>query len=176
LFTTKIPVAGPRIYEAIVRKLLPAAATQILATYTAAAYGTPKRAFDALVTDLVFGCPARHAARELTRRKHTYRYVFAHVAAHAKHPGLGATHGSEIPFVFGTVADPTDDERALSRAMRGYWTRFARTGDPNGGGAPRWPAYDATDPYLELDTALTARDHQRATECDLLDTVKLGDA
>jgi para-nitrobenzyl esterase len=25
--------------------------------------------------------------------------------------------------------------------MMGYWARFAATGDPNGGGAPSWPAF-----------------------------------
>jgi len=29
--------------------------------------------------------------------------------------------------------------------MRGYWTRFARSGDPNGGGALEWPRYSNED-------------------------------
>jgi para-nitrobenzyl esterase len=29
----------------------------------------------------------------------------------------------------------------LERTMQGYWARHATTGDPNGGGAPSWPAY-----------------------------------
>jgi len=30
---------------------------------------------------------------------------------------------------------------ALSAQMMGCWTRFAATGDPNGGGAPHWPRF-----------------------------------
>jgi para-nitrobenzyl esterase len=35
--------------------------------------------------------------------------------------------------------------------MKGYWTRFAATGDPNGDGAEAWPLYDvAVDAHLSL--------------------------
>ena len=33
--------------------------------------------------------------------------------------------------------------------MMGYWTRFAATGNPNGGGAPNWPAFGGGQPQLQ---------------------------
>ena len=48
--------------------------------------------------------------------------------------------------------------------MRGYWTKFAATGAPNGAGdsgAPTWPGYDATsDQYLELARSDADDDHE----------------
>jgi para-nitrobenzyl esterase len=70
---------------------------------------------------------------------------------------LGASHGFEIPFVFGNfdLGDPlynsvlfNDDNlaarEALSERMMGYWAEFARTGSPGRGGrddAPKWPEW-----------------------------------
>ena len=33
--------------------------------------------------------------------------------------------------------------------MMGYWTRFAATGNPNGGGAPNWPAFGGGQPQVQ---------------------------
>ncbi len=37
------------------------------------------------------------------------------------------------------MAVPT--ERASAERVSSYWVNFARTGDPNGKGLPRWPAF-----------------------------------
>jgi len=58
---------------------------------------------------------------------------------------LGSCHALEIPFVFGTVHNPAiqgfsgggEEAMALSAAMRGAWTTFARTGSPDG-----WSTWD----------------------------------
>ena len=70
-----------------------------------------------------------------------------------KREDIGARHAGEIEYVFGAldsvpkvVWDPQD--RALSEQMMGYWTNFARSGDPNGPGLPPWPRYGAKDGYL----------------------------
>jgi para-nitrobenzyl esterase len=37
----------------------------------------------------------------------------------------------------------TATDRALSATMQGYWVNFAKTGDPNGPGLPRWTPVSA---------------------------------
>ena len=78
----------------------------------------------------------------------TYYYYFTHAPpfpAGSPYADWGAGHWQELRYVF----DHLDQEawgwspadRTLAAAMAGYWTNFARTGNPNGGGFPVWPRF-----------------------------------
>jgi para-nitrobenzyl esterase len=83
-------------------------------------------------------------------------------------PQLGATHGAEIAFVFGSADAPTPDDEAVGMSMQGYWTRFARTGDPNGEDALQWPRYDdATDQRINFAPQNSILSGFRREQCEL---------
>ncbi len=62
-----------------------------------------------------------------------------------------APHASEIEFVFRVLSSKDlpwrQEDWDVSELMSSYWTNFAKTGDPNGPGLPRWPAYNRQDGY-----------------------------
>jgi para-nitrobenzyl esterase len=62
----------------------------------------------------------------------------------------------------------TTPSPSFQATMQGYWTRFATTGDPNGGGAPEWPRYAlASDSHLALtDPAPAAGANLQKAQCD----------
>ncbi|MBZ5699842.1 MAG: carboxylesterase family protein [Acidobacteriia bacterium] len=70
-----------------------------------------------------------------------------------------AFHSSELPYVFGDnylLGSVPEAGLPLVGTMEGYWTRFAATGDPNGGSDPSWPPYAASsDTNINLDTTVT---------------------
>ena len=116
------------------------------------------------VAELVWHTAAKNAG---------YQFQFSRPA-----PGreaLGAPHGTEIPYVFGTLSraagasryDATD--RQVSAAMQEYWTNFAKTGDPNGGNLPRWPKFDSVSrAYLDFTSAgPVAKEGLRPQVCEL---------
>jgi len=67
-------------------------------------------------------------------------------------------------LINGTPYVPSANDLALSTAVQGYWTRFARTGDP--AGTPAWPTYDASDTALVLDNPLVTEAALRDADCD----------
>ena len=120
------------------------------------AYGGQGGYDQAVLTDLVFSEPARRLARLHARNGHpAWLYRFDVVSAAMPEPHAGATHASERQYVFDNLTTspwPTTgrDQRAAD-AMAGYWTTFAKTGDPNGGGRPAWPEFgDEPDRLLEF--------------------------
>ena len=74
-------------------------------------------------------------------------YVYQVDYASRVDPRRGAFHTMDIPLVFGTLAAKGSetgtgaDARAASAAMQERFVAFAKTGDPNRAGLPRWPGY-----------------------------------
>jgi para-nitrobenzyl esterase len=55
-----------------------------------------------------------------------------------------------------------------------YWTNFARTGDPNGNGAPAWPRYDKTKQVLYLDEPIASGPDRTQAASEFLATEAAG--
>lgn len=116
--------------------------------------------------DAYFGMPAALMARHHAAiGQPTYLYFFTRQPP-SKTQTAGAYHASEIPFVLGGSfgAFPRNDyDEALGEAIRGYWSRLARSGDPNASGAVPWPRFDEADPGLmELGPKIRATRVERA--------------
>ncbi len=101
-------------------------------------------------------------AQRKTGEAPVYRYHFELAAPVSKFVKVPAAfHSDEIEYVFGTLdtregAVWRPEDRKLSEEMMGYWTNFARTGDPNGAGLPEWPRYGAGDEIIHLDEKISA--------------------
>ncbi len=107
----------------------------------------PGERWSAFQSDRIFNVPAARLAEAQQRaggRVFAYRFDWKPPVVGGR---VGACHGIEIPFVFGTVRDrwlrpilgSTRDARRLSSRMQDAWIQFARTGNPGHPRLPYWP-------------------------------------
>lgn len=102
-----------------------------------------RQRLDVLGTATSFLCPSLKLADAVSRKAPVWVYRFDRVREGGD--ALGAYHGAEIPYVFGTHdawLPTTMLDRELSRQMIGYWVAFARAGDPNDADQPHWSRWD----------------------------------
>ena len=101
-----------------------------------------------------FVAPTALTARAASKVSDVYMYRFSRVAPSSRSAWGGAAHTSEVAYVFdntsGDASQFDEIDRTVSGAMAAAWVRFAKTGNPNGGGLPQWPAYRSPD-YRLLD-------------------------
>ena len=165
--------------------ILVGAGNQVLSLYPVADYTAPVYALIAAETDFSDITTVRAVARAASgsNRPPVWRYIYTH--RYERDPALlaaGAFHGAELPFVFGSPQlifggpyTPSAAEDDFAVQMMGYWSRFTKTGDPNGPGAYPWPRYDAaTDAMLQLDdtpATLKAINGYHNAQCDYFSTL-----
>lgn len=139
--------------------------------YPLANYGSnpatqPSLAASALATDLGFSCPAlRTSQRIAAQGSPVWMYEFRDQTAlptvgvangqyYLSFP-QGAAHSYDLQYLYNLGDLGNAERRELQTAMTRYWTNFAKTGNPNGGGMvpAEWPAFTGPDKVLGLDVA-----------------------
>ena len=109
---------------------------------------------DQWFADLVFRCPTTTEAMWHNAAHHVvYEYQFGRAI-----PGQeaqGAVHSADLPYVFGfypkigNIAGAFGEtDFKLADLIETYFTNFAKTGNPNGGRVPEWPAFDGSQRYV----------------------------
>ncbi len=161
----------------------------LLAAYARELDSSTRTAGQAIAADRNFTWQMRAWARAIGETSDVYLYFFSHAPPvfrlylpdrpqldyPAGRRGAGAYHSGDLAYAFGNVGlvglDWNARDYELSIQMSQYWVNFAKTGDPNGEGLPRWPQYDREgEPRLEFATYGTAATSKvREHKLDLFD-------
>jgi para-nitrobenzyl esterase len=159
-------------YRSWIKDFFGPLADEGLRVYPAPGTGDASAEFIRAQSDLYFTAPARWLAQSMrTKKSKAYLYHSIFVFDSPGGARWGAFHGSDLTLLFDTPGVPRNQSGdALARAMRQYWTQFAKTGDPNVTGQPKWPGYDAvTGSYLNLGEPIHASVSLHQEAFDLTD-------
>lgn len=164
-------------YRAFVRARFPAELVDtVLASYPVTTDADVAMVAPVLETESRFVATAALTARAASKVSDVYMYRFSRVGPSSRSAWGGAAHTSEVPYVFdntsGDASQFDEIDRTVSGDMAAAWVRFAKTGNPNGGGLPEWPAYRSPDyRLLDFGDVATVRSNARSPQIDFFQRV-----
>ena len=165
-------------YQSLIRSNAGDSAPEVLAMFPAETDAQVPTAQSNLMTQMDFASFPRFVAGSVAKTKtKAFLYQFTRVPPTEMGAQLGAYHGSELPYVFGnldTSQGYNQTDLDLSKAIMGYWTRFAKTGDPNGGGQLKWPSYGPGDQNQALGDQVTTGSGLYKAQIDLAEKIYAG--
>ena len=102
---------------------------------------------DQVFGDLVLLSTGRYMANQMAYvDAKTYHYHFSYVASEKVNKQPGAAHADDIAFVMKTLEveleNISEKDKQISNLMHNYWVQFAKTGNPNLPGQPKWTPYN----------------------------------
>lgn len=128
----------------------------------------------------IYNCGYLQQGRLAAKYVPVYEYIFSDENSPplAKVPdfNLGAAHAQDLTYLFPHYDDTnahngpslTGDSLAISNAMIGYWTTFAKTGNPNDAKQePFWPLFKKSNDVMHfLPGKIGVFDAAKAHHCD----------
>ncbi|WP_433169754.1 carboxylesterase/lipase family protein [Kribbella sp. CA-247076] len=152
-------------YRAMMVETFGDRADDVLAKYPVTS--TPALALATALGDwggFIGACPVLRTAQAAAVRQPVYAYEFAEDSGRVLPDGfpLGAYHSQDLPYLWNVnmPQNPypplTPEQERLSATMIGYWSAFARTGNPNGHDRPHWRAFNHSGTVLGLSTTAIA--------------------
>ena len=184
-------------YNTLISSAAGSYASAVASAYPLSSYNTtsvtspdpgfaPFYALSALYTDAQFKCPTRRALNLTVAAKvPAYTYQNSHapqcaweaVVNSQEIAPLGATHSSELQFVFDQTNDlpppngscsQTSQERQITQTLTAAWTSMAANGDPGNIGNQQWPAFNLQGTNGLLITNSTAVGAIDYSTCDAI--------
>jgi para-nitrobenzyl esterase len=136
-------------------------AEDVWKVYPAASEAAVPLVFIRMQTDYAFGFGSHRLAQAMAEaEQQAYLYYFTY-KGRGPFAALGAFHSEELMFVgdsYWTSWIANKEDKKLADLMGDYWTQFAKTGDPNRKGLPRWEPYDPkSDQCLEIGSTVKSR-------------------
>ncbi|MFQ6332675.1 carboxylesterase/lipase family protein [Methylophilus sp. 3sh_L] len=177
---------APGTYAARINTAYGANAAAVLAQYPEANYPSPSQALVATITDSSFACSTHRIMRKMVQHVPVYAYEFADRTAPSYAPESTflphlAAHTLEMQYLFplykggsGVAKALNASQEILSNDMVSYWTNFAKSGTPNAGTVPTWPAYDLVGESvqsLQLPRPQTITNFADSHNCALWDSI-----